>query len=61
MSDEPTQFDYLLNAFEQASQSDDPARNGYAEKRHALFSYVRRLERIAAARSVDMLAPPRNK
>jgi hypothetical protein len=38
------QFDYLLNAFELASQSDKPAENGYAEKRAALFAYVRSLE-----------------
>ena len=42
-------FDYLLNAFEAASQSDKPAANGYANKRKALFAYVRELE--AARRS----------
>jgi len=41
---ELTQFDYLLNAFEDASQSAEPAKNGYAEKRRALFEYVRDLE-----------------
>jgi hypothetical protein len=39
-----TQFDYLLNAFEQASQSDKPAEHGYANKRKALLDYVRKLE-----------------
>ena len=39
-----SQFDYLLNAFERASQSNAPAMNGYAEKRKALIAYVRELE-----------------
>lgn len=39
-----TQFDYLLNAFEQASQADEPSAHGYAAKRQALFAYVRGLE-----------------
>jgi hypothetical protein len=39
-----THFDYLLNAFEQASQADNPAKEGYAEKRRALLAYVRELE-----------------
>ena len=39
-----TQFDYLLNAFEEASQSDDPAGHNYRAKREALFKYVRDLE-----------------
>lgn len=39
-----THFDYLLNAFEQASQADNPAKEGYAEKRRALIAYVRELE-----------------
>ena len=39
-----TQFDYLLNAFELASQSDKPAEHGYGEKRRALYAYVRGLE-----------------
>lgn len=46
-----TQFDYLLNALERASQADKPAEHGYAEKRGALFAYVRRLE--ALQREVD--------
>ena len=44
MSTTPTQFDYLLNAFERASQAVTPADHGYAEKRRALFAYVRGLE-----------------
>jgi hypothetical protein len=43
-----TQFDYLLNAFERASQSAEPAKNDYAAKRQALFAYVRDLERRSA-------------
>jgi|JI10StandDraft_1071094.scaffolds.fasta_scaffold184261_5 hypothetical protein len=39
-----THFDHLLNAFEQASQADNPAKEGYAEKRRALLAYVRELE-----------------
>ena len=39
-----TQFDYLLNAFEEASQSDDPGEHDYGAKREALFKYVRDLE-----------------
>jgi hypothetical protein len=39
-----TQFDYLLNAFERASQSEKPADLDYAGKRKALYAYVRDLE-----------------
>ena len=39
-----THFDYLLKAFEQASQADNPGKEGYAEKRRALLAYVRELE-----------------
>lgn len=39
-----TQFDYLLNAFNAASQHEAPAAVGYADKRRALFDYVRALE-----------------
>lgn len=42
---EPTQFDYLLNTLEHASQADDPAKAGYGEARKALFAYVRSLEK----------------
>lgn len=41
---EKTQFDYLLNAFEEALASEQPALCGYANKRSALFNYVRKLE-----------------
>lgn len=44
MADTNTQFDYLLNAFEQASQADEPAKEGYGEKRRALLAHVRELE-----------------
>lgn len=44
MADDYTQFDYLLNAFELASQASNPAEHGYAEKRRNLFAYVRELE-----------------
>jgi hypothetical protein len=44
-----SQFIYLLNAFEEASQSDDPARHGYGEKRRKLIEYVERLERAVEA------------
>jgi hypothetical protein len=49
MSAANTQFDYLLNAFEHASQSDDPAKLGYSDKRKALIAYVRDLERRTLA------------
>jgi hypothetical protein len=57
MSEERTQFDYLLNAFEEASQSGRPADHGYAEKRRALFAYVRGLERIALANTATTTGP----
>lgn len=50
MAPEPerTEFDYLLNRFERASQADKPAEHGYAGHRRALFDYVRKLEAQAA-------------
>lgn len=48
MDEKRTQFDYLLNAFERASQSDRPADLDYAGKRRALYAYVRDLEKRAA-------------
>jgi hypothetical protein len=49
MSDEKrTQFDYLLNAVLSAGHAEHPSKAGYAEKRAALFAYVRDLERRAA-------------
>lgn len=43
-----TQFNYLLNAFERASQADRPVDHGYRQKREALIAHVRELERKAA-------------
>lgn len=48
LSDERTHFNYLLNAFERASQADRPVDHGYRDKRLALFAYVRDLESKAA-------------
>lgn len=45
-----TQFDYLLNSLEFASQAEEPARANYGGHRKALFAYVRDLE----ARSVRL-------
>ena len=39
-----TQFDYLLNAMEAGAQQENPASYGYAQKRQALYAYVRGLE-----------------
>lgn len=36
----PTEFDYLLNAFEMASQHTHPSTQGYLEKRRAVLAYV---------------------
>ena len=47
MNDKFTQFDYLLNAFEEASQSPKPHLMGYKGKRDALYAHVRDLERRA--------------
>lgn len=41
---EKTEFIYLLNAFEQASQAAEPFAAGYADKRVALVNFVRDLE-----------------
>lgn len=50
MADEKnTQFNYLLNAFERASQADRPVDHGYRQKREALIAHVRELERKATA------------
>ena len=48
-----TQFDYLLNAFEDASQSGSPAELDYRGKRQALFAYVRDLEARASQQVPD--------
>ena len=49
MDDPLTEFDYLLNAFEQASQAPKPHLMGYGDKRQALYAYVRKLENAALA------------
>lgn len=54
---ELTQFDYLLNAFEQASQSDNPAANDYGKKRGALLAHVRALEAAAAPQAAQAGEP----
>lgn len=56
-----TKFDYLLNAFEHASQADEPSAHGYAANRQALFAYVRGLENrpgIAALNAAQQGTPP---
>ena len=40
---DPRQFEFMLNAFEQASQHVQPASVGYAEKRKAVLAFVRDL------------------
>lgn len=53
-----TEFDYLLNRFERASQAATPAEHGYGEHRRALYAYVRDLEaKVAATPIVDMVPP----
>jgi hypothetical protein len=52
-----SQFIYLLNAFEGASQDDAPADVGYAEKRKAVLDYVAKLE-ADAQRYVPREATP---
>ena len=39
-----SQFIYLLNAMEHASQADHPDKMGYARKRQAVLEYVEKLE-----------------
>lgn len=53
MAEPTTTFDYLLNAFEAASQHKKPATQGYAMKRGALYAYVRGLEASADAKADD--------
>ena len=48
MSNSP--FIYLLNAFEEAAQADEPAKYGYGERRRKLIEYVAKLERAWAAK-----------
>jgi len=49
MTEQLTQFDYLLNAMMHAGRADKPAEHGYKAKRDALYAYVRDLERRASA------------
>jgi hypothetical protein len=49
VADQFTEFNYLLNAFERASQAERPVDHGYRDKRVALIAHVRELERKAAA------------
>jgi len=44
VDDRRSEFDYLLNTFERASQADKPADHGYGDKRRTLYAYVRALE-----------------
>ena len=44
MDDKLSQFDYLLNAMENAAAQEVPAKHEYAAKRQAVLAYVRRLE-----------------
>ncbi len=39
-----TDFDYLLNRMELASQADEPAKHDYGGHRQALFKHVRNME-----------------
>lgn len=59
MAEPTTKFDYLLNVFEEASQHEKPATQGYAEKRAAVLAYVHELERIAATVRDTMHLPAR--
>jgi hypothetical protein len=53
-----TQFDFLLNALEDAVRSHRPLEMNYAEKRRLLFAYVRALEARDAAPQVDGVPSP---
>jgi len=51
-------FIYLLNSFERASQSKQPAKEGYADKRKALLTYVEQAQaRINVLESEDQGTP----
>ena len=66
-----SEFDSLLNSFEQASQAPSPYRHGYAGHRKALIEYVRKLEAaqgytsrpslwaMLARDALEMIATPR--
>lgn len=53
-----SQFIYLLNAFEAASQHNTPAEVGYGEKRKALLEYVEKLESARPEALRSEVAPP---
>jgi hypothetical protein len=46
----PRMFKYLLNAMEDAAQTQNPFEHGYSEKRSAVFQHVESLERSLARR-----------
>jgi uncharacterized protein Yka (UPF0111/DUF47 family) len=46
----PRMFKYLLNAMEDAAQTQNPFEHGYSEKRSAVFQHVESLERALARR-----------
>ena len=48
MTEQNTEFNYLLNAVENAAREKYPAKAGYASKRKAMMEHVRELERKAA-------------
>lgn len=56
--DQRTQFDYLLNAMEAAAQHENPADHGYAQKRQALYAYVRGLENRPSPLATPDTLPP---
>jgi len=47
------QFEYLLNAMENAAQSDNPYKAGYGEKRRAVLDYAASLRHEIAALKED--------
>lgn len=47
------EFEYLLNAMEQAGQSSFPAQHGYGAKRKAVLDYVAALRSALAEREAD--------
>lgn len=60
------QFEYLLNAMENAGAQDNPHEHGYGEKRKAALDYVSALRGTfadgieAAAREIEILILPRS-
>lgn len=49
LTEQRTQFDYLLNSMELAGLAHNPHMEGYGDKRKALFAYVRDLEARVSA------------